>query len=95
MSKDVKISNHAKMKYIERCFSKYHFRKLVIICNNIRDGRRSVKRVVHYKNTYNTKCCYYDYKEKLVFVFSDTMKRLLTVRNDAGHFGIANTQKNM
>jgi len=93
MANDVKISDHAKEQYKIRCSGKYHFRKLVSICNNMRKGLRSIARVNHYRNTYSARCCYFDYKENLVFVFSDTMKRLLTVRNDLDHFNIVNGEK--
>ena len=93
MNKDVKISNHAKEKYKIRCKNIYHFKKLVNICNGMRKGKRSIVKVEHWKNIYDSKCCYFDYKENLVFVFSDTMKRLLTVRDDLGHFNIAKKPK--
>ena len=93
MAKDVKISDHAKEKYKTRCKGKYNFKKLVSVCNNIRKGLRTIAKVSHYKNTYSAKCCYFDYNENLVFVFSDTMNRLLTVRNDLSHFNIINDKK--
>jgi len=93
MAKDVKISDHARKKYKERCKGKYDFKKLVSNCNGIRKGLRTVTRVSHYKNTYSAKYCYFDYNENLVFVFSNTMNRLLTVRNDLSHFNIINDKK--
>ena len=59
---------------------------LISIASDIRMGKRGILRVKHYKNTYATQVCYLDYKEELVFVFSNSLSRLLTVRDDLKHF---------